>query len=278
MPGQWPLDTHPAKILSYRTSAAGLNTLNFGATASATPHTKGDWAFSDLFPYGANGFLFVTATTSTASTDTSTLMDIGIEAPGQGDRVVLADLQVGYMRGRQKPIYIPFHLPRDSYFAFRIQSAVASKSITFCFDTCVGEGPAALSTPQKFTTYGTVSASSRGTLVTPGHNTKGSWVELTASTTAPIHELFWNVQGTGTTGNDGNQCIDIAIGGSGSETIIAKDLVFSSNNTAQDINYEYPQMLPRRFNIPAGVRLSVRAAAADAAVADLAVSVVGITY
>lgn len=279
MSGQWPLDRFPAKQgYTPRTSGAGFTNHVHGPQASATPHTKGGFDYTDFIGKGANGILIHPFGGAVDNTDTSSLMDIIVEAPGQGDRVIVADMQVGWMRGRQKPIFIPMSLPPSSYFGFRVQSVIPNKSIPLVFDTFVGEGGSSLSVPQKFTTYGTNLATSAAVPVTPAQGTKGAWTEITAATTAPLHELIVTVQGTGTLVNDGDAALDIAIGAAGSETVIFKNFNYSGNNAAEDYNYEYPFYLPVRFNIPTGVRLSVRIAVNDAAVQPVSVQLIGITY
>lgn len=105
--------------------------------------------------------------------------------------------------------------------------------------------------------YGTISTTSgfNGTTVNPSAtaNTKGSWVQITASTTADI--TFLEVMACLINGSSGNLCFltDIGVGASGSEVVLVPNLstsVSSNNTTGIDI------IIP--LNIPAGTRISAR--------------------
>lgn len=87
-------------------------------------------------------------------------------------------------------------------------------------------------------------------------DTKGTYVQLSAATIAPIR--FLNVS----VGNRDNAtmttCVwrlDIAIGGAGSEQVIIPNLLFgvhASGDTIDPTTYSFP------VDIPAGVRLAAR--------------------
>jgi hypothetical protein len=99
-----------------------------------------------------------------------------------------------------------------------------------------------------------VSSNTRGEVVTAavGTNTKGSYVELVASTARPatgirvyIRQVTSSVLGSGV-------MADIAIGGAGSEVVIIENLKINLGQQAGDGIYAW--FLP--INIPEGVRIS----------------------
>jgi hypothetical protein len=81
-------------------------------------------------------------------------------------------------------------------------------------------------------TYGAVtSGNTDGTDITPNAtaNTKGSWVELTASldhdTTGGIIITLGSIESSTT--SEGSYLVDIGIGGSGSEEVVLSNLKFT---------------------------------------------------
>lgn len=80
-------------------------------------------------------------------------------------------------------------------------------------------------------------------------NTKGAWTELIASSSVNASLIYLNVAATATSGANTATLIDIAIGASGSEIIIAENIAVGS---AQPIQLSFP------FKIPSGSRISVR--------------------
>lgn len=107
------------------------------------------------------------------------------------------------------------------------------------------------------TTYGGNTADSGGTNVDPGGsaNTKGSWVELAASTAVDFNEidlLFATADG-GERGSDNLQwLIDIGVGAASSETVLVGDIPLSHN-----MPYPSPVHLP--IFVASGTRISIRA-------------------
>lgn len=109
-------------------------------------------------------------------------------------------------------------------------------------------------------TYGANTTDSGGTSIDPGGtaNTKGSYTQITASTSA---DLQWLIVGSNNQGNtartNAGWLVDIATGGSGSESVIISNLCFSSSS---GINAMYPWAYPAiPIVVSSGTRLSARA-------------------
>ena len=114
---------------------------------------------------------------------------------------------------------------------------------------------------QRFETVGAVTASSTGTSLTASGtaNTKGSYVELVASTAFNAHGIFVQLNNAAETFRD--YLIDVAVGAAGSEVVIAENLFSGSGDgvpSADGCGYLLP------VSIPAGTRLAARCQAAAA--------------
>lgn len=121
---------------------------------------------------------------------------------------------------------------------------------------------------QKATSLGGVAGTSAGTVVTaPGStNTKGSWLQITASAAHDVVGLllssYWTA-GTGTV----HALLDIGIGGAGSEVVLIGNIPHTRFSSAGMPSS--PILLP--CSIPAGTRIAVRyqASATSGAALDL---------
>src|SRR3990172_6877060 len=108
---------------------------------------------------------------------------------------------------------------------------------------------------QRFVTVGAVTAGSTGTdlTATATPDTKGSYVEVAASTAFDAHGLLIQLNNASTGASD--YLIDVAVGAGGSETIIAANLYVGSGDSPVSAD-GYGYLLP--ISIPAGTRLSAR--------------------
>lgn len=88
-------------------------------------------------------------------------------------------------------------------------------------------------------------------------NTKGSWAEALASTGGDVVEIALMSVGSSTSGSNSCTLVDVAVGASGSETIIIADLPLGFTNVAGS---GLPPMVRLPASIPAGTRIAVRAA------------------
>lgn len=84
-------------------------------------------------------------------------------------------------------------------------------------------------------------------------HTKGAWTELIASTTAESNFLVAIVYAIAQSGQATGTLIDIGVGASGSEVVIAGNIAVGSSNFNDPIT-----QFPLPLNIPAGSRVAVR--------------------
>lgn len=232
-------------------------------TASGTAHTKGSW--SELVAALSDeclGFWLFQDNTNANSTDTRSLLDIGIGASGS-EVVVMADLGVGSKSsGGTWPFswgFIPLALPSGARVAARMQSAVTSKTCGLYLMPVYAQAPAGLSLFRRCTTYGADSASSGGQTVTPDTApTKGSWVQVSASTTDVINGFLVSHQEDATAFTS-LWSIDIGVWNGSAYVVVVPDIasVVTSNEVAQV--FTQPISLPQA--IPVGSQIGVRAAA-----------------
>lgn len=103
------------------------------------------------------------------------------------------------------------------------------------------------------TDLGTVTGASTGPIISAGASSfvKGSWTQLTASLTQDASWMLLLIETLTSSGT--NYCIDIGVGGSGSEVAIVSNLLASSGS-ACFVRYMFP------LTIPAGTRVAARAA------------------
>ncbi len=279
---QWPLPAQPTRQDTPLRDSSGL-LFGWGVTASATPHTKGAWTVMQTAPAsGGTGILFWHYGNHIANVDTSALLDIGVRIGGN-DYVVIPDMVSGFLDAHRVAQYIPMYIPAGSQIIMRMSSAVGSLLLPAGCDIIGGEPASSLSTASKFTSYGTTLAASSGTTITPNAavNTKGSWAELTASTSHAIHEMIISLQGNSDNMTIGDAyTIDIGVGGSGSERVVYSNYTFRSYAVfaLEAVYYNMPRYLPISFDIPAGSRLVARCAGQYANSDALEIGVTGLTY
>lgn len=275
---QWPIPPWPTRHV-YNPRASGGNGF-VGITTGSPANTKGPWV--TLVPgttTNAASWAFLNGWTAFSSFDSSTLMDIAIGDAGS-ETIVAANLILGWRRIGDGLLF-PLHVPAGATVRGRLASLMASVSATaWSLDLYGGEPDAGLTVPGKITTYGAVPASSAGTAITPNStaNVKGSYAQLAASTTSAIHALMVLVQGSGTISSGFPVYnIDIAVGGSGSETPVIRDHVVELT-TSEEVRRYASEFVPLSLNIPAGVRLSARCSTNAANSPAIEVAVYGFTY
>jgi hypothetical protein len=106
---------------------------------------------------------------------------------------------------------------------------------------------------------GVNAGASTGTVVaTPGGlNTLGAWTELSASTTRTYRAVVVNFAPSATGGlSSGNGLLDVGVGGSGAEVVVATRLPYSQTSAEVCIRSAMQRVIPGPF--PAGSRFAAR--------------------
>jgi uncharacterized protein YbdZ (MbtH family) len=168
---------------------------------------------------------------------------------------------------------LPIRIPAGVEIIARQQSAIVSKSITYCLD--LYGGPDATQHPgfAKCRTIGANTATSRGiTLTAPGsNNTKSAWTVMEASTAEPIFGFSFGLGCDGDT-TVGNQTyfLDIGAGAASAEAVICPDIFFATTSAERVVRVRPAgRYYPLDCALPAGSRLVARYANSGAQGIDL---------
>ena len=181
-------------------------------TCDTAAHTYGAWSEMVASTSADSDFLVLGADVAQASTNTSTLIDVGIGAAG-AESVVVAGLAVGGWAASS--VAIPLKVPAGSRVAYRAQSIVTGGKTLggrcALFDT----GTYA-SAPTSVDVLGTSTATSTGTFF----SSTSTYIEIVASSAAAYSAII-AVPSLSTAGaSNGNYTITVGTGASGSETNI----------------------------------------------------------
>lgn len=231
-------------------------------------------------PFPASGMVIQLGQTgiAVAAQNSQTLLTIAVGASGQ-EQVIAGDIAIG----GSLPFaswHIPIAVGQGQRITAQLRSLVASKSCTM--GVSIYGGGSGLEGGYKGVTYGAVTASCRGAILTAATatNTEATtWTVLTTSTTSRIGWLIVGLAAPNSaTATAQNGLLDIGVCASGAaantEVPIINDIPFAVSAN-EDINCAYPLTYP--VNIPVGMRLSARYRGTSTAAAALpSVTVTGI--
>ena len=234
---------------------AGVDTSTSSGTAVTSGNgVKGSWTEIIASTSSNSTFLILEFNESLAGVLRDFLIDIGVGAAAS-EQVLVADIQQqsksDFNNGQF--FYIPVQLASGTRLSIRTQTNSAATDARFIIYLFSGTFQSS-SGYAKTTAYGL--SGEDGTAVDPGGtaNTKGSWTEITASTSERINEMTILVSGnTNGAQANGTALYDVAIGGSGSEVIILENLYAASSSfevSKASINIKQ--------KIPAGTRIAIR--------------------
>lgn len=226
---------------------------NANATYGTTAHTKGAWVqVHSSTPSASSLLYFGSAQIGVSSTDTSTLVDIGVGAAGS-ETVIVPNLAIGgWQQGAN--VLIPVAIPSGSRVAVRLQGSRTSPTAPS------GGNSVALTnsldyalTPTSVDVLGINTATSSATALT---GASGSWTEITASTAKDYQTVIIVPSTSSTVTSNITVVMTLGIGASGSEVAISS-LQNRYNASTQWLN-NFNQPLWFSGPVPAGSRLSVR--------------------
>lgn len=231
---------------------AGATTADSLAVALSTSYTQ----ITAATTFDWSGF-YLTLQQANAATQSEQRCAIGIGSGGsEWDLLPDLLLQVGtnfFDQGYN--LFVPLSVPAGSRLAGKSSSATGTVR-------CALQGVAMGSLPIPPCQFGTGYGGSgnTGTQVDPGTtaNTKGSWVQITSSTS--FHHKFLALtlnSGNNTALTNANFLIDIGVGAGGSETVLYENLSMIQGANEDRMNPAWFGFFP--CDIPAGSRLAVRA-------------------
>lgn len=229
----------------------------FTLTADAVAHVKGAYAEIVASTPANSSRMFLQCRFSSA-TGRSYLIDIATGAAAS-EVVIVSNIAVITDTESIGGVVIPIDVdvPAGTRLSARCQGSTTG-SITLACCLLLDTRPiASIANP---VTYGADTTVSLGTQVDPGAtiNTKGAYVQFSASTTARIDALVICI-----TTNAGLQAIasftswnvDVATGAAASETVVLPDVTASASSIADTMR---PSIVRLPISIPAGTRLAVR--------------------
>lgn len=242
------------------TPAPGGTTYDTTVTASTTIHTKG--AYNQIIaatPFEAHGLWIVLQ--EATSTVALYLIDIAIGAEGSEiDLLSNLHFTTGGATGWPVALFLPLLVPSGVRLSARMQASTTAGPTQRITLLMAAGGFARMSPFVRATTIGANTGTSGGTQIDPGatQDTKGAWVELSASLPHPVR---WIVPIFGGKGNNAPQntgfSIDIGVGAAASEGVILANLPLTSRTSGSDPWSPWGYSLP--CNLSQGLRLAVRA-------------------
>lgn len=196
------------------------------------------------------------------------LLDIAVGA-SSAEQIICPDLLLSCGNGDHIfTYYFPIAIPAGTRISARSQSTTGGSN-AFVLVVLIEQTFLPSSQLARITTYGANVADSGGTSIDPGAtiNTKGAWVEITASSVNPIKALLFalGVQVNITRTNMEHR-IDIGIGAAGSEQVLLPDVQVVQN--ASSDSFGQAVQGPFFVSIPAGTRIAVRQQASNADATD----------
>ena len=244
---------------------------------SATIHTKGSYV--ELI--ASTGFDYTSITLVFGDRDPDLCFaDIAVGSAGN-EEVIISNYMIGSTSDgavtfTSGTCAIPISIPAGSRVSARTQGGNSSMNgpriggigYSGSFSNSAGL--------VKVSDVGSVIGSTGGTVIDPGSsaNTKGSWVELTSSSSESYAGFLLSLNhNRDTTPEAGQFLLDVAIGSSGNEEIIFPDYFFSSDSNDVWCNMHIPSFIP--IAIPSGTRIAVRA---QASITDAGNRVFGCTF
>lgn len=262
----WPLQDGQGTETAGVVAAASTGVV---VASSASINTKGTWV--ELTAATARhgiGILVNLRRGHTAVADF--LVDIGIGAAA-AEIVIVPNLKADSGTNtltRSAPLWIPIGIPAGTRISARCQSTISAAAsrvqVTVVYGSMLTAPPLT-----RVTDYGTNTADSGAVSVDPGGsiNTKGSWTQITASTTSPMRNL---IVGIGNVANSTRTAydwlLDIGIGGSGSEIVILGDQHLEAHTSDDLMGPTFIGPIP--CSIPAGTRLAARSQCSGADATD----------
>lgn len=241
----------------------GINGSNIftGTAISSSVNTMGSWTAVGSTTTRDASLLVVCFIVNMNTANANGCINIGIGAGGS-QIAIASNLMVGGGNSATYwPVYfyLPLSIPAGSQLWMQSQGSNTGFGGQIQFQLY----DSSFTSSESFASVdsiGFVSSTTRGTTIDPGGSTsaKGSFAPLTSSTTADYGAIAFVVDSlVGTTEAGYRNNIDIAIGGSGSETVIIADVLngpFGSGYAGAA-----PWYGPIAMTIPAGTRLSARA-------------------
>lgn len=230
----------------------GIVDASVTVTTDSVAHVMGAWTEVTSSLTEDGGWLTVSADTALTTTETSTLMDVGV-GPAGSESVIVESLPMGYS-AFTTPVTVPVFIPAGSRVVIRAQSNRTSRNIS---TNVFIARPTSSTTPTSLVTIGANRSVSGGSVVL---STLGVWYEVTASTAAEYRALVAVpvLFGSGVIAGETRGTWQTATGASGSEVVVV-DVQFGST-TGENFGFWMRSPLYGYYGstVAAGTRLAIR--------------------
>lgn len=221
--------------------------------AHGTANTKG--AYSQLLastPRAADAFIFHVGMIG-GNNATQALTDLAL-GPAGSERIILADLMscVAAFQAGGFSSFFRLPIPAGVRIASRCQSNSGGDATISAALVAISNPPNGIPAFARATTYGASASTSRGVDITGGSSAKGSWVQITTSTTAPIKALY---VGCSYTSGTASMLADVGLGlVASTPKIVIPDIAFLGAGATRIGSMAGPYPV----NIPSGTPLAMR--------------------
>lgn len=245
--------------LNYISYPAGPTPVGLGLTASASANTKGSYAqLVASTTFTCNSVQVVVANTITTGTRYY-LFDVATGAGGS-ETVVIPNIPVEGAGTATSALYasgiwpVPLAIASGTRVALRCQGSTGSVTMNVSMTLIAAGGVAGVSS---VTNYGSDTSTSLAVSVDPGAsaNTKGSYSQITASTSSVTQWLQTMFALDHTSPANTFWLVDIATGAAASEVVLMPDLLVANAGTQAAVQPKSYDMLTYIAN---ATRIAVR--------------------
>lgn len=240
---------------NYTAGSRPSNTLGTLVTASSTIHTLGTRVeLVASTAYEADWCRITCLNTGVSATLTDQLLNIYI-GPQGSETILIANIQSGWSSpvtvGIPVILWFPLRIPRGSRISADLQALISSDNCSVVFEYGFTNGETWAGSGVE--TLGANTAASRGTAITPGGVSEGSWVSIGTST-QKYHYLLPALMGNNdTTLTAGANSWDVGTG----SNVLQEMQDFYSFDSGSEVQ---SQWLPRGFwcDVASGTALQLR--------------------
>lgn len=241
--------------------SGGSATDGITVNSSASVDTKGSWvtnaAYKPSFTWNLLNLMMWNAQID------NYVMDVGVDDGSGNVYVICPDLRVPGLRVARSGVIhylLPLHVPQGKQLAFRCQSAAGGSNGLRILCGGSSNGHYGAQGYSRMVSLYTPAAGSLGITVDPGGtaNTKGSWVQMTGSSSDRVVAVMTCIGDGGDIGRAANQnmAVDIGIGAGGSERVLIPDITFSADTNSDQWGPKLGGPYP--CDVPSGTRFAMR--------------------
>lgn len=207
-------------------STAVLSTTTGITITSGASNTKGAW--TEAIASTSEETHWIKFAANSGEFDENFLIDIGVGA-ASSEVVQIANIASFANQNGNIDLLMPLTIASGSRVAIRCQATTASQTLRFMVYLSNDSG---FGTSTSNITLGSLTASSKGTVLDPGSvdNTKGSYVELDASTSIEMnYVIVLMANNDNASQTNQRRLVDVSTGAAASEVDVIPNILFFSN-------------------------------------------------